>query len=1112
MTEYVIDLQPKLIEMLNQKLIEILKLPKELLSQYTSNPYITADEQKLLKKAADAYQSENYSDAAAFYKQSNVLIGEKNGVNINNNNEKSQWSVLVQYLLSKCLLKSEKFMDLLGAQKILLQLEKSEGQKYPMIYYALAEIYLKLFCFEDAEREINKGLAILNGGNGDLINYYIPLTNDIIVESTNQELSKRMLNLKKQCTGWHRPDALCFMTNCRSNSEHHLSGRNIYFNSPAYNGMVIVVCDNINSCNIIFHSACWKVQKKELSPGKKMSDRDFLLWKCFTPNCERDSTPSKIERIEIHNKNEVKHIEIPPEKRDRIRHTPSKGAIHKQKIKSDSKHSKQKISLVKKLICNESNDDEKSFNGIDAMKSQLLNLIQLRNNNFNIDKNNDWRPDLQYYGNIEFEAKYDKIPPEPDCSDVTREVASLKSFLYSYFYQFILKNGPVKIDSLQETWDKATDLVGNYETLLYDSNCANIAEFLIQSSKFTIISDYLCTPESIPETYALVRNNACTSFRYLMDSNEDDPQIVDEDEKLAKFMLADAEENLLNTYSSSLIDINDNNLPASTSVHENNILSKNNNEELSCPSQIITDKKEIKETPKIMTNGDITYKNIDLSLSNSKNSIDIKKMSEAIAKDKAEKSIQLINSLQKQLEATNDELKAKNIQLIDMKMSMLRFSLDSQFMIANISIQNRLSHFQSQYVVIGKIQNILMNMLGTQLPLNHYDWAGPIEELQKISNIVLQTYNEKLVEINSKEHCKDIDDVRLNVPNLPSLPNHNISELLQAAFQMYYSHFQRLFATLKPIPNPFPPQFIHNPLNFMPPFQHYPQYHNFFPQQQSTQLPIPPLISQFPLIRTNLPTQEAKMPNAHNEQEPKKSESNNIPTEKMQETQSNDVEIDEKQIDDVTTISEDKNQPNGITDKDQFDKSKVPSMDLLLNLLRCRNKGVLEYDLLWCVNQVRKMFNDSLTGVPLSEIIIQTEQLLVHREKLQLANYSENSNNESNNVSRNLSNYQPQRKTSVSSTSSCLSNNSITKGLTSKKNPWNTINNICSTWNASDIQEECVICFEMLRSDTKTLNSTYTLRCQHTFHKKCINNWFKENRSCPTCRKYSTMDDEFPPL
>ncbi|KAK0175046.1 hypothetical protein PV327_008830 [Microctonus hyperodae] len=1107
MTKYMIDLQPKLIEMLNQKLIEISKLPKDLLAQYISNSYITAEEQKLLKIAAVAYQSENYLNAIAYYKKCNVLIEKKNDVNINNNNEKSQWNVLVQYLLSKCLLKSEKFMDLIEAQKILLQLEKSEAQKYPMIYYALAEFYLKLFCFEDAEREINKGLAIINAKNGNLINYYIPLTIDIIVESTNQELSNQLLNLKKQCSGWHRPDALCFMTNCRSNSEYHLSGRNIYFNSPAYNGMVIVVCDNIDSCNITFHSACWKMQKKKLSTGKKMSDRDFLLWKCFTPNCERDSTPSKIERIEIHNKDEVKHIEIPTEKRDRIRHTPSKGAIHKQKIKSDLKNSKQKISPSKKLIFNESNQHEQSSNETD-MKSQISKLIQLRNNNFYIDKNNDWRPDLQYYGNAEFETKYDKIPPEPDCSNVTREIGNRISFIYSYFYQFISKNAPVKIDNLQEIWDNATDLIGNCETILHDLNYANIVEFLIQSLKFTVIGDYLCTPESIPETYALVRNNACTAFRYLMDSNEDDLQIVDEDEKLAKFILADAEENSLNIYSSSCIDINDNNSPASTEMHENNILSKNNNEELSSPSQLITDKKEINESTKIVTNGHISHENIDLPSSNTKNSIDIKKISESIAKDKATKSIQLIKSLQKQLEVTNDELNAKNIQLTDMKMSMLRLSLDSQFMTMNMAIQNRLSHFQCQYVVIGKIQNILMTMLGTQLPLNHCEWAGPIEELQKINNIFAQTYNEKLSEINCKERCKDIDDIRLIGPNLPTLPNHNISELLQIAFQMYHNRFQHSFPTPKPIPNPYPSPFIPDPSIFMLPYQHYPQYHNFFPQQQLTQPPIPP---HFPLNGKNSPDQRAEMPNGNNEQLNYKSELNNIPTENVQETQSKDVEIDEEQIDNVTTISDDKNEPNEIPDNNQVDKSKIPSMDLLMNLLRCRNKGVLEYDLLWCVNQVRKFFNDSLTGMPLSEIINQTERLLIHREKLQLANYSDNSIN----IPRNLSNHQPQRKTSVSSTSSFASTNSVTKGSTSsssKKNPWNTISNTYSTWNPIDIQEECVICFEMLRPDTKVLNSTYTLRCNHTFHKKCINNWFKENRSCPTCRKYSTMDNEFPPL
>ena len=42
--------------------------------------------------------------------------------------------------------------------------------------------------------------------------------------------------------------------------------------------------------------------------------------------------------------------------------------------------------------------------------------------------------------------------------------------------------------------------------------------------------------------------------------------------------------------------------------------------------------------------------------------------------------------------------------------------------------------------------------------------------------------------------------------------------------------------------------------------------------------------------------------------------------------------------------------------------------------------------------------------------------------------------------------------------------------------------------------EECSICLEQCK------RSRYRLRCKHVFHKKCIKEWFKTNKSCPNCR------------
>ena len=43
---------------------------------------------------------------------------------------------------------------------------------------------------------------------------------------------------------------------------------------------------------------------------------------------------------------------------------------------------------------------------------------------------------------------------------------------------------------------------------------------------------------------------------------------------------------------------------------------------------------------------------------------------------------------------------------------------------------------------------------------------------------------------------------------------------------------------------------------------------------------------------------------------------------------------------------------------------------------------------------------------------------------------------------------------------------------------------------------ECSICYELI--DT---NNNQILKCNHVFHKECINKWLKKNNKCPICRK-----------
>ncbi|XP_038657414.1 E3 ubiquitin-protein ligase TTC3 isoform X3 [Scyliorhinus canicula] len=55
--------------------------------------------------------------------------------------------------------------------------------------------------------------------------------------------------------------------------------------------------------------------------------------------------------------------------------------------------------------------------------------------------------------------------------------------------------------------------------------------------------------------------------------------------------------------------------------------------------------------------------------------------------------------------------------------------------------------------------------------------------------------------------------------------------------------------------------------------------------------------------------------------------------------------------------------------------------------------------------------------------------------------------------------------------------------------------------------EPCIICHEDLTQDTMRV-----LDCKHHFHKLCIEQWLRENSTCPTCRVHALLSEDFPDL
>lgn len=54
----------------------------------------------------------------------------------------------------------------------------------------------------------------------------------------------------------------------------------------------------------------------------------------------------------------------------------------------------------------------------------------------------------------------------------------------------------------------------------------------------------------------------------------------------------------------------------------------------------------------------------------------------------------------------------------------------------------------------------------------------------------------------------------------------------------------------------------------------------------------------------------------------------------------------------------------------------------------------------------------------------------------------------------------------------------------------------CGVMPQNDVKD-CIICINKIESNEYIRK----LKCNHLFHKKCVDNWLKKNQNCPMCRK-----------
>ncbi|KAJ8675644.1 hypothetical protein QAD02_011430 [Eretmocerus hayati] len=216
-----------------------------------------------------------------------------------------------------------------------------------------------------------------------------------------------------------------------------------------------------------------------------------------------------------------------------------------------------------------------------------------------------------------------------------------------------------------------------------------------------------------------------------------------------------------------------------------------------------------------------------------------------------------------------------------------------------------------------------------------------------------------------------------------------------------------------------------------------------------------------------------------------------------------------------------KNSSSHIISKPVIKPKQKVGIDVLLLLMKKKYPGVLEVDLVETMNDVRKNHNDSLSGIPVRQLLQEAEQFLLRYQELHLLSYFPEEDLRPNftdahpetpvappqvnvrapsQVNVRVNTGPPVSKVTPAPPRKVIASESI------NKKTWNVVPQDEVKWNAGDVTE-CSICICSLDEST-----CYTLQCKHSFHYECVKQWLVSDRSCPICRVLITEDEEFPPL
>ncbi|OXU22815.1 hypothetical protein TSAR_004663 [Trichomalopsis sarcophagae] len=1072
--------------------------------------------EKKIKAASLAFLEEkNYAKASHDYNEALKIANELH--------VGAMKECILMFMICHCkVLESNKLEDLAEVVMTLQAANKTLKERLPAIYCLLAYAHCKLYRFDHALESLRAANDIFKR-NQLLETFYIPGTTTPIEQNPK---GKMWSIVEKECAIYHKPDAICASKECNHITKPYVSpNKNIYVKDPAFNGMVIVHCNNKEQgCILKFHPSCWKVIKDQTNLVQKVSDKDMLDFQCFTPNCMYENNICRISLIEVLGPNgEQKAVCTTTTESPRF--TPQKE--HVPVIPTTEFRDKKKRNLY---------DDSCDENRLVTVTGS---------------------------------ANFDATDNSPEAGEM--------AFLFSLFYHYIRENLVRVCDLYNKFYELRESLVHFKDigtvTLCFlfrldtyraiSNGCLyflDILSFLLDKNVITLmdnkdVGDML--DDLMNDDYIGGYFNDATGHRKSINNNIPDVQCLsnarngnckEDQEAAGGDALSHYPENNSIDVNKKITEYNEfQDYVASLKKEIRNLVEENiqlKKEALEKDYKIEVFLKQMNECEALyeeMSDFRVRYDEIKDENFNLKKEIitfvnDKKLLEEQIAKlnDSEVRRNEIKQTFEREYKILQDcinsswekktkELNASLKQELDAKKSLLSRYLQNQFDAYTKLLNEYIHQCTIELEVIGKLNGWMEKYMNVKSFKDNTKWMNRLIYLQKASDELKKNFTNLFGKLDTEE-CPD--EVCLECPSVPDALKENLSDIPPIVQNGTSIPNQRTNVEIKEL-NSSSSSSENSSVKSATSLLGKLDIQNKKEELKAeTTAPVKTDLKEE--IKTKRKESKNIFDKISEKQEQMRKALKAIAlnvrekadTETLQDEQSNTYmngdsnEVEKKiEADDnglhLEIGDDNKSDLTSVTSKGNSPKlKKKAGINSLIKVMQQRYPGALEVDILEIIAEIRKKNNGTLTGKPVNEILIESEEYFSRNQRIHVMRYtlndgSKSSCSESSNSMQGSAQQTPHRD--WISPSKKFMNGTDTSCV--QKKAWNIIvPQEEAKWTGSG-EIECSICMNFIQKQ-----KCYTLTCRHSFHIECIKKWLNSDRSCPNCRVVVTEDDEFPPL